>query len=489
MRRSRSYSRIEDHAQLTVRPGKPTDPAKVPAGQKLGNQPTVAAPPGPAGTPGAPPPTQLANVPDAGGQPAGPPGQPGAVPPVTTVSNVPNAPDQPAWDTNHPKPGVTPGGGGGNLLSKLKPQKSQEKISTVSQSPSGPPIVRPTTPPAGAGGKQTRFSDTAHAAPPGETVVSNVPNEEGPGGTVVTAPPAGSAHGPTVVDTSGPNKLKKGKPAVHQDGHAAVPGIGPGTIVATPGGGPSGTPPPVVSQSTPAPAGAPASTKVTAATPPAGAKVVPVATGTPAPAANVVTPDTLEEVILPDGRTAYVRPTPAATTGKKGKSTDETTTKTTTKTTGGVPAESAMGQGHCSVCCPSAPRTTQGVPIESCAHQEGPLGAPAPSSSKNKSKTSQPGAPAVPAHPAGPLNLPGDTAVTVEEDRANAPDGSNKLKKKVTAGPAIAAGPSLSPEERAMEEARNLASKSPREKLEGTPADHYSQAESRERVFGYVVSR
>jgi hypothetical protein len=60
--------------------------------------------------------------------------------------------------------------------------------------------------------------------------------------------------------------------------------------------------------------------------------------------------------------------------------------------------------------------------------------------------------------PAAPLNLPGETAVTVEEDRMVAPDGSGKLKKKVTAGPAGAAGPSMSPEERAMEDARALAS-------------------------------
>jgi hypothetical protein len=56
--------------------------------------------------------------------------------------------------------------------------------------------------------------------------------------------------------------------------------------------------------------------------------------------------------------------------------------------------------------------------------------------------------------------------MAVEEDLVTAPDGSNKLKKKVNAGPAGAGGPSgpggkmLSPEEKAMEDARALASTS-----------------------------
>jgi hypothetical protein len=62
------------------------------------------------------------------------------------------------------------------------------------------------------------------------------------------------------------------------------------------------------------------------------------------------------------------------------------------------------------------------------------------------------------------LNLPGNTAVGVEEE-TTAPDGSNKLKKNVTVGPPPGAGPSgtssnLTPQEKAMEDARTLASKS-----------------------------
>lgn len=443
----------------------------------MGNQPNVV-PVGTAGAPSAPPPTQLANIP-SGPQPTtlanvpGQPGQPGvapvvgqqgqsgAVPASTTLHNVP---DQPVYETNHHKQMNTPtgSGGGGGLLSKLKPSKSQEKITTASTPPpsSGPPIVTNTTP--AAGGKQTRFSDTAHALPPSDdaTVIHNVPQDDG------------GPSGVNVIDTPGHNKLKKGKPVVHQDGHAPVAGIGPGQVVAVPGhGAPGGTPPPTVVQSTPAPAGTtiPAMTKVTAGTPPAGSKIVPIPSGTPTPGADTAVPETLEEVILPDGRTAYVRPSPAvgATSGpsKKGKITEDLNTSTKTKVTSGVPAESDMGRGHCSTCCPSAPRTAHGVPIDACAHQDGPLGAtpptgPAgPGSIKNKTKINQPAVPGGrPSPPAtGLLNLPGETAVAVGEERTTMPDGSNKLKKKVTAGPLAMP---MSNEEKAVEEARTLASTS-----------------------------
>jgi hypothetical protein len=217
-------------------------------------------------------------------------------------------------------------------------------------------------------------------------------------------------------------------------------------------------------QSTPAPSGTPvpATTKVTAGTHPAGSKIVPIPSGLPAPGANAPVPETLEEVILPDGRTAYVRPAPSAgsVAGKKGKFTEDPNASTKTKVTGGVPAESDMGRGHCSVCCPTAPRTTQGVPIDSCAHQDGPLGptAPAgPSSTKTKTKINQPNVPGGRPSPpdTGLLNLPGETAIAVEEERTTAPDGSNKLKKKITAGPPAMP---LSNEEKAMEDARTLAS-------------------------------
>jgi hypothetical protein len=461
------------------RAGKPGNPAKPPPAQVVGNQPS-------AGQPGAvgPPPSTLANVP--GGQPAGAPGASG-VPPATNLSNVPggavpvqgqpgqsgpipgqttyaNVPDQgTVHDTNHAKPPGS-GGGGGSLLSKLKPNKSQEKITTTTVPQSGgPPIVRPLTPADGANGKQTRFSDTAHAVPPPDdsTVVHNVPQEGSGSSTFVTKPGGGGGggHSPGIDVVDGHNKLRKGKPAVHQDGQTAPHGMGgPGTVIATPGGGPSGTPAPAVFQSTPAPAGTSASvTKLTPSRPPSAAGA-PISSVTPTTDAKA--PDTLEEVILPDGRTAYIRPTPVPGAGKKGKQTEDISSKT--KVTG-PPAMSTMAtgpaesqQGHCSVCCPTAARTQQGVPIQPCAHQDGPLGTAVPGggSSKTNNKTKVTG-----AAPAGPLNLPGDSSM--EEVMNVAPDDTNKLRKKVPGGPgpAGAAGPSgLTPQEKAMEDARTLAS-------------------------------
>jgi hypothetical protein len=457
-----------------IRPGKPGNPAKPPPAQVVGNQPT-------AGQPGAagPPPATLANVP--GGQAPGPPGPTGA-PPATTLANVPggpipaqgqppgqaaavpgqttyaNIPDQPMHDTNHAKPAGS--GGGGSLLSKLKPNKSQEKITTTTvPQPGGPPIVRPSTPADRANGKQTRFSDTAHAVPPDDsTVIHNVP-QDGSGSTFIAKPGGGGGQSPGIDVVDGHNKLRKGRPAVHQDGQSAPSGMGgPGTVIATPGGGPSGTPAPAVVQSTPAPPGTPASlTKITPSRPPsaAGAHITSIT-----PATDAKAPDMLEEVILPDGRTAYVRPTPAPPGGKKGKQTEDVSSKT--KVTG-PPAMSTLAtgpaesqQGHCSVCCPTAARTQQGVPIQPCAHQDGPLGnaVPGGGASKTNNKTKVTGAP-----PAGPLNLPGDTSM--EEAMNMAPDESSKLRKKVPGGIGGAAGPSgLTPQEKAMEDVRTLASKS-----------------------------
>jgi hypothetical protein len=347
----------------------------------------------------------------------------------------------------------------------------QDKITTSqTPAPGGPPIVRPSTPADGANGKQTRFSDTAHAVPADESsVIHNVPQDaSGSGPNVVTTPGGSGSHSPGIAIVDDHNKLRKGKPVVHQDGKPAPPGMGgPGTVIATPGGGASGTPAPAVVQSTPAPAGTPAtSTKITPPRPSsaAGAPILSTSIG-----ADAVVPETLEEVILLDGRTAYIRPTPAAG-GKKGKQTEEITSKTKVTGTGPGMATMATGpaesqQGHCSVCCPTAARTQQGVPIQPCAHQDGPLGNAVPGAinSKTNSKTKIPAA-GPPA--AGMLNLPGETgsnAAVVDESITGA-DAGNKLKKPVKGGsPGApgAAGPSgLSPQEKAMEDARSLASRS-----------------------------
>jgi hypothetical protein len=203
---------------------------------------------------------------------------------------------------------------------------------------------------------------------------------------------------------------------------------GPGTVITTPGGGPSGTPAPAVVQSTPAPAGTPASiTKITPSRPPsaAGAPITSVI-----PTTDAKAPNTLEEVILPDGRTAYIRPTPTIPgAGKKGKVNEDISSKTKITGAGAVPAMATMAtgpaesqQGHCSVCCPTAARTQQGIPIQPCAHQDGPLGTAVQGggTSKTNNKSKITGAP-----PAGSLNLPGDAAGM--EEMIVAPDDSNKL--------------------------------------------------------------
>jgi len=398
-----------------------------------------------------------ANVPGGAVPVQGQLGHSGAAPGQTTYANVPD--QAVVHETNHPKPAGSDGGG--SLLSKFKPNKSQEKITTTTVPQSGgPPIVRPSTPAGGANGKQTRFSDTAHALAPSDdaTVVHNVPQESA-GSTFVSKPGGvgGVAPGIDVVD--GHNKLRKGKPAVHQDGQSAPPGMsGSGTVIATPGGGPSGTPALAVVQSNTAPAGPPASlTKITPPRPPsaAGAAITSV------PSTDPKAPDTLEEVILPDGRTAYIRPSPAIPGGKKGKTTEDISSKT--KITG-TPAMSTLAtgpaesqQGHCSVCCPTGARTQQGIPIQACPHQDGPLGSAVPGggSSKTNNKTKVTG-----AAPALPLNLPGDSTVMDEQTNV-VPDDSNKLRKKVPGGPGAAAGPSgLTPQEKAMEDVRVLASES-----------------------------
>jgi hypothetical protein len=224
--------------------------------------------------------------------------------------------------------------------------------------------------------------------------------------------------------------------------------MGPGTVVGTPGGGSSGTPAPAVIQSTPAPAGSPATTNL--ATPPRAA--TPGGSKKPADAA---VPEILEAITLPDGRQAYVRPSPApapatAAGGKPGKNVDETTNKTKVSGTGLPTGAAESQQGHCSVCCPTGARTQQGVPIQPCAHQDGPLGNAVPGSVSNKTNNK-----VKPIPTAAPLNLPGDIAV--DNDGPMVPPAPGKLKKNGAAGPA---GPSMSPEERAMEDARSLASES-----------------------------
>jgi hypothetical protein len=384
--------------------------------------------------------------------------QPVVLPPVTTGVQ---AGGKPEWDTNHPKThqnvGNAPSNAGGpGLLSKLKPGKGQDPVKTATSTVGdGPPIVPAggvtsnDTVPITPGGKNTRFSDTVHSRPSTPTPVL----VEDPSGVddIVHNVPGASGSGT-------PNKLKKAKP-VHD---AAV--AGPGGTILAPG---SGTPAVIHTPAGDSAAGShPAHS--TAHTVPGSAP------GTGASVGHAPPMVELEEMILPDGTRAFIRRDPDA---KKGKSTEKTKTTTTTTTTGPaqhpVLAESALAHGHCSVCCPSAPKTSHGVPIEPCAHQDGPLGkvgqpvivAPTAPASASKPASGGGGKKPVPTLiPAGSgtadnLNL--SVGETVETEMITPPDGANKLKKKVTTGGGGSAGPTGSPAmtgEQAFDDAKALAS-------------------------------
>lgn len=264
-------------------------------------------------------------------------------------------------------------------------------------------------------GKQTRFSDTAAvAAPAGATVIEPADQNAANVGSRPSTP------------VSTPNKLTK-------------PGAG--------GGATSG----------------PSAGSSSAAVPAPGAPAVP----------TLPAPHQLEEFIMPDGTTVYIKKS------ERPKMEESIKTKKTEKiaTPGGAPPgvplnESAMGHGHCSVCCPSAPKTAAGQPVQSCAHQDGPVaavaGTPAagsagkPPATKLTKPSTQP--PAAVVIPPGP-----DINVTDVSNIDTDPAALSKGKK-----PAKTA---LAPEEQKMEDARSLASESGFEaKL------MYSQAEGSRRA-------
>jgi hypothetical protein len=184
---------------------------------------------------------------------------------------------------------------------------------------------------------------------------------------------------------------------------------------------------------------------------------------TPLPA-----PHQLEEVILPDGSVAYIKKADKAKVDEssKLKKTDKTSATAATGAPSGIPMnESAMGHGHCSVCCPSAPKTNMGQPVQPCAHQDGPT-VVAPG-----------GPPGVGANKPGAANItkpaPGGTTVVTPAPAA-VPDVNVTDVNNIGSGPEDTAGqgkkggkpipvpipggagPAMSGEQK-MEEARNLA--------------------------------
>lgn len=351
------------------------------------------------------------------------------IPPVdSSPANV--SAEQPVFDTNHPRPNTGNGSAstGQGVLSKLKPTKSQNNVKATSAG-EGPSVTSETAPLV-SHGKDTRFSDTTHISRPATPVIEEDPET-----------PAVVHNVPDVVDPKAtPNKLKKGKP-VHD---AAVTGGTPVVLVPSGEAVTAGT-----SNGGPAIVGVPGLSAPVGLLPHGG-------NGAAASGSSTVPPRVeLEEFVLPDGRTGFV---PKDAGGKKGKSTEKV--KTSENVTAAVPPppvvnESAMGHGHCSVCCPSAPKTAHGVPIEACAHQEGPIGPAIPVKPSDDTKGKKKAVPPV-APPTGLdiPEIPAPATEITETENVSKPDGTNKLKKKTTAGPAA---PPMSSEEQALEDAKSLA--------------------------------
>ncbi|KAK6906657.1 hypothetical protein I203_100644 [Kwoniella mangroviensis CBS 8507] len=377
---------------------------------------TVADTPGaPANTPSAPPATDFANV------PVGPdlvtashPVLPVAEVPMT----VPAATETKVQETTH-----KPASAGSGILKK---PKSNESLKTTAT----PPPAHVDHPPTLEDLLMEGRDLTAH--PPGTTV-----------------------HVPThPVASSGSNKLKK-KPPTFAEGPVADPA---NVVSSIPVGPPSGT-------------------------------------GTPAPSMKAPTPApmTMEEVVLPDGRKAYIPSRPASqaasapkdaapptglgsappppgdrpSTGKKDKSSisaadkekGSIAQKDTTHT--GIPAESEVGRGHCSVCCPHGPRAVGGVPIEPCEHQDGILGQAAKQHTAPTGPRSNKSAKIIKPTPPGSLGLPPETeAVGGPGDEVQMGDvvGSGDKPKSGPPSKLSKSQKSDSPED-AMEDARKLAAK------------------------------
>ncbi|WVQ95510.1 hypothetical protein IAU59_002607 [Kwoniella sp. CBS 9459] len=429
---------------------------------------------------GIPPASDLHNVPlitDPNGAIVIPPeAQPAAHP-----APIPGSTDTKVKDTKS-----SPGSG------ILKKPKSNESLKTTIAPPPGVPVVPSDTRshpdhatvgqpvPTVGSDKATRVADTAH--------VSRPPTMEellAEGRDVFVQPPGETIHIPSTGPPakSGSKKLKKPVPTFIEgdtsDPRNVIGNLPTGSTAGPPSR--AGTPAPPSHAGTPGPGAAIAGPGSSKGAPPAD---IPV----------------LEPVLLPDGRTAYIPSRPVSQTGvppvggapdiaggappppgarppstlKKGKSptaggadvVDESSVKDKEKTKSHVPAESELGQGHCSVCCPHGPRTHGGVPIEPCEHQDGILGpgAKAPSGPAGpRSNKSAKGGKVPSAHSLG-LPAADDLAGPGEEVNIDHVEGDVVMGDKAKSGPPskLTKGKktaSLSPEEEAMEDARKLAVK------------------------------
>ncbi|OCF45693.1 hypothetical protein I317_00596 [Kwoniella heveanensis CBS 569] len=466
-----------------------------PKSPKPSKAPSVAAnvpTDGGKGAAGPPPASTVANTPSSKGKngvhwdsmipdkevtgppPKSPKSNAGGLPPATEIHNVPLITDPNGAIVIPPEaqPASKPAPIPGSTDTKIKETKSSPGSGILKKAKSNESLKTTTPPPT---------ADTAH--------VSRPPTMEellAEGRDVFVQPPGETIHVPSAGPPakSGSNKLKKPVPTFIE-GDTSDPKNVIGNLPTGSTAGPpsrAGTPAPPSRAGTPGPGAVPAG---------------PVSSKGAAPVDIPV----LTEVILPDGRTAYIpsRPVsqanvpasgaaadPAAnappppgarppSTLKKGKPStaggaevvDETTVKDKEKTTTGVPAESEVGRGHCSVCCPHGPRTHGGVPIEPCEHQDGilgpmakaPSGPAGPRSNKSAKGSGKPpsahslGLPAAgePAGPGDEVNIDQVEGDVVMGDKAKSGPPSKLTKGKKTG--------SLSPEEEAMEDARKLAVK------------------------------
>ncbi|WVR08584.1 hypothetical protein IAU60_005639 [Kwoniella sp. DSM 27419] len=471
------------------------------------------------------------NLPSAGGVPVS------NVPPSSVAHNVPS--EKPMFDTNHPKPmRATPAAPDVHNVAPEPALLGGSPAHAESNIPAGAPAEAPDmvanplgTVPSSKGKTAVHWdkliphkelpppptkSPNASDAPDGSvgpaSELHNVPVVPTNGSTVV---PTGTTEIKTKETAAGPTGILK-KPSTNEEvkvaasapveGVPIVPADTTSHIDHTTVGHPSSlhdsdkptriadtVHPDMIS--VPAPATAvPASAKsgpklkkpvpvdvehsATVPTEPAGiATATPLGgTGKPGSAKSI---PTMQEVMLPDGRTAYI-PTPAGSVvgdtnsgppagarppnGIKNGKDAVLTAAQKDSASAHIATESELGKGHCSVCCPNGPRTHAGKPIEPCEHQDGilnpmaniPTVAPGSKSALGGkiTKLAPPHSLGLPGsvHPAEPGNVPNAESMEVEVKTGDANKSPGKLAKGKKAS-------SVSPEESAMEDAKKLAIK------------------------------
>nr|XP_019051135.1 hypothetical protein I302_01584 [Kwoniella bestiolae CBS 10118]OCF30065.1 hypothetical protein I302_01584 [Kwoniella bestiolae CBS 10118] len=362
-------------------------------------------------------------------------------PPVTDLANVPVI-TEPAPSV-HPIPS-------GTEVPMPAPAATETKVQETTHKPASTGIGILKKPKSNESLKTTATPPPAH--------VDHLPTLEElamEGRDLTVHPPGSTIHVPThAAPSSGSNKLKK-KPPTFAEGSVADPANVASNIPVGP----------------------------------------PSRTGTPAPSVKAPSPAplTMEEVVLPDGRTAYIPSRPASktpsapkethvsdglgaappppgdrpSTGKKDKSStsaadkDKTSTVQKDTTHTGIPAESEVGRGHCSVCCPHGPRAVGGVPIEPCEHQDGILGQAAKQHTAPTGPRSNKSAKLAKPTPPGSLGLPQETEAVggpgEEVNMGDAVAGSGGAPK--SGGPSKGSKGSKGGPEDAMEDARKLAAK------------------------------